>query len=88
MLISCSTPWAGYQSIISKYNNTYTEWQFDSICESENIPNNLDKWLHTPLQDYETKYRIYRYSYILDDSLMFIVTKDSFYTVNKRILIK
>lgn len=92
LAISCSAPhWAGagYSSIVSKYNNNYTEQQFDSVCTSENLPINLGNWLTLPMRDYESKDNIYRYSYILNDSLMFIVTKDGdSYIVNKRILTK
>lgn len=73
------------------YQSTYeySQWQLDSLCNADNLPNNLNDWINRGYQDYETDAYITRYMYIkeLNDNyeMIYIVTpRGEIYVVSKR----
>lgn len=75
-----------------EFEDYYTKYQFDSVCISDSIPNNLNMWITVPMKDYEEGEKIYRYLYIKKlDSLeaMYLLYKDKEkYKIGKRITVK
>lgn len=78
-------------SIQNMYQTTheYKQYQLDSMCVADNLPNNLDQWIKRTYQDYETNVYIDRYIYIkeINDSyeMVYIVTqKGDIFVVSKR----
>lgn len=42
----------------------FTEWQLDSICKADTLSTNLEDWLNTEFESYETGRTIYKYIWI------------------------
>lgn len=71
----------------------YNEYQLDSICRVEKLPNDLEKWYGTLLYDYETQEKINQYIFIKDSNwknevIYTIIVDDSTYYFTKRIVEK
>ena len=79
----------GYTNMMNEYQMVYNKEQIDSVCLSENIPDDLSKWLNIQFKDYESKRIIFKYTYIVGDSIMFVIEQDSTtYTLNKHLMQK
>lgn len=67
-IISCSpVSWqqiGNGETMRNEFKGEYTKYQFDSICKTNEIPNDLSLWLNSYLRDYESKEAMYRYMYI------------------------
>ena len=79
---------AGTQSMY-RITHEYTQYQLDSMCVADNLPEDLTKWLSSSYRDYETNVPVVRYMYIkeMNDSyeLVYVVTqKGDIYVVSKR----
>lgn len=90
-IVGCAAP--TWTSISNNSSNRMIEYvfnkhQFDSICNADTIPNNLDLWINLPLRNYEDKSIIQMYMYIkkLDPEIIYTLNKeDSIYLLNKRL---
>lgn len=78
-------------SIQNMYQTTheYKQYQLDSMCVADNLPNDLDQWIKRTYQDYETSVYIDRYIYIKEMNnsyeMVYIVTqKGDIFVVSKR----
>ena len=86
LLFACS-PKIMNNSIREAYN----EHQLDSICQVENLPNDLDKWHYSDIYDYETHKKITQYVFIKEmnrkNETVYIITfVDSTYHFTKRVV--
>lgn len=89
--IGCTTTRVMRNSIKSMY----IQYQFDSICQVERLPNDLDKWHGNFLYDYETNKKIAQYIFIKNidrkNEIIYTITvndNDSVYYFAKRIVEK
>jgi hypothetical protein len=79
--------------MMNSIRGTYNEYQLDSICNVERLPNDLNKWYGTFLYDYETNEKINQYIFIKEyswknETIYTIVVDDSTYYFTKRIVEK
>lgn len=63
--------------------------QLDSVCVADGLSLNLDEWISTTYQDYETNEQIKRYAYIKvlgeNEEMTYILTPvDTLYKLTKR----
>lgn len=91
LCIGCTTTRVLRNSIRSMYK----QYQFDSICQVERLPNDLDKWHGNFLYDYETNKKIAQYIFIKNidrkNEIIYTITvndNDSVYYFAKRIVEK
>ena len=83
IFLSCGSSYNWYKigngdNMRNEYELYLSEYQFDSMCVVEGLPNDFDKWLSMPFADYETKVPLYRYMYInrMDSfEVIYIITK-------------
>ena len=69
----------------------YNEYQLDSICNVEKIPDDLTKWYCNILYDYETNEKISQYVFIKEynrkNEVIYTITAgDSTYYFTKRVV--
>lgn len=50
--------------MMNEYEDVYTQWQLDSICDVDGLEHDLDSWYIVALRDYETKENVTQYLYI------------------------
>lgn len=86
-LIAACSPKIMKNLIKEKYN----EYQLDSICQVEKLPNDMKKWHGSFLYDYETNERIDQYVFIKEynrknEVIYTIIVDDSVYYFTKRIV--
>lgn len=79
--------------MMNSIRGTYNEYQLDSICNVERLPNDLNKWYGTPIYDYETHEKIDQYVFIKEykwgsEVIYTITAVDSTYHFTKRIVEK
>jgi len=75
-------------SMILSYTMNATEWQVDSICKADTLPD-IDNWLRTQFTDYETNELVTKRLYYKewgDKEVVYIITGTSEpYIVMRRI---
>jgi hypothetical protein len=69
----------------------YNEYQLDSICQVERLPDDLTKWHGIEFYDYETNERIRQYIFIKElkrknETIYTITVEDSTYYFTKRVV--
>ena len=79
---------AGTQNMY-QIKHEYTQYQVDSMCVVDNLPQMFEGWYRQAYQDYETGKYVIRYSYIKEKSnnneMIYIVTeRGDIYVVSKR----
>lgn len=79
---------AGTQNMY-QHTVSYVQYQVDSMCVVDGIPEHFEGWIRSSYQDYETNEHITRYMYIkeMNDNyeMVYIVTqKGDIYVVSKR----
>jgi hypothetical protein len=75
--------------IMNSIKGTYNQYQLDSICNVESIPEDLEKWHGNVLYDYETNKEISQYIFIKEynkkkEVIYTITIADSIYYFKKR----
>ena len=79
-------------SMMTQFNGTFTEVQFDSICKADRIDGNLRNWHKFSYIDFEDRDTIFKYVYIKEYSdmneVIYILTpmKNGVYSINKRVV--
>ena len=78
---------------MNSIKGTYNEYQLDSICNVERLPDDLTKWHGTYLIDYETNEQIKQYVFIKESNrkgevIYTITVEDSIYHFRKRVVEK
>ena len=86
-MFACSPKMTMTNSIRGEYN----EYQLDSICNVEKLPNDLEKWHYSDIYDYETHEKITQYVFIKEynkkNEIIYIITvADSTYHFTKRVV--
>ena len=71
----------------------YNEYQLDSICRVERLPNDMEEWYGTLIYDYETNKKIDQYVFIKEcnrksEVIYTITVEDSTYYFTKRVVEK
>ena len=64
------------QSMLVSYTMQASNWQVDSICKADTLPD-MDSWLVNTFVDYETNQRIVRRMYIKErgeNEIVYIIT--------------
>ena len=79
--------------MMNSIKGTYNEYQLDSICNVERLPDDLTKWHGTYLIDYETNEQIKQYVFIKESNrkgevIYTITVEDSIYHFRKRVVEK
>jgi hypothetical protein len=87
LLISSCVPIKMSNSIKGVYN----EYQLDSICRVERLPDDLSKWHGNDIYDYETNKKISQYIFIKDitrknEVIYTITVDDTTYYFTKRVV--
>ena len=88
LLFSCSP-----KIMMNSIRGAYSEYQFDSICHVERLPDDLTKWYSTVFYDYETKEKISQYVFIKEynrkgEVIYTTTVDDSTYYFTKRVVEK
>lgn len=82
---------ASYKYVMyNEIDATFNKYQIDSLCDVNNIPDDLSYWKNVNYLDYETNALIQQYLYIVNDSVdatytITILYSDSLYKFKKRI---
>lgn len=50
--------------MMNEYEQVFTQWQLDSICDVDGISHDLNVWYQAAMKDYETKENVTQYFYI------------------------
>lgn len=77
--------------MVNSIRGTYNEYQLDSICRVERLPEDLTKWHGTDIYDYETNEKISQYVFIRDikrksEIIYTITVDDNTYYFTKRVV--
>lgn len=78
---------------MNSIKGTYNEYQLDSICTVERLPDDLTKWHGTTFYDYETNEKVNQYVFIKESNrkgevIYTITVDDSTYYFTKRVVEK
>lgn len=76
--------------MMNEYEELFTQWQLDSICNADYLEHDLELWNILYLRDYETKENITQYFYIQslgENECIYRVQKmaNGLYKITKRI---
>ena len=77
--------------MMNTIKGTYSEYQLDSICHIEKLPNDMSKWHGSFLYDYETNEKINQYVFIKEynrkNEVIYTITVDDsvYYFTKSRI---
>ena len=77
--------------MMNTIKGTYSEYQLDSICRVEKLPNDMSEWYGSFLYDYETNKKINQYVFIKEynrknEVIYTIIVDDSVYHFTKQIV--
>ena len=69
LVCACTTLNSSYTTeyntqMMNEYEEIFTQWQLDSICDVDGIVHDLNKWYIVGMRDYETKENVTQYLYI------------------------
>ena len=86
LVMSCSP-----RIMMNSLKGTYNEYQLDSICRVERLPDDLSKWYGTFIYNYETNEKIDQYVFIREynrksEIIYTITVEDSTYYFVKRVV--
>ena len=76
---------------MNSLKGAYNEYQLDSICRVERLPDDLSKWYGTFIYNYETNEKIDQYVFIKEynrksEVIYTITVEDSTYYFTKRVV--
>ena len=86
LVMSCSP-----RIMMNSLKGAYNEYQLDSICRVERLPDDLSKWYGTFIYNYETNEKIDQYVFIKEynrksEVIYTITVEDSTYYFTKRVV--